>query len=35
MFTAPYFAKAGPSARFFTAANAVGSKIRVFNHRGI
>jgi hypothetical protein len=34
-FTAPYCAKASPSARFVSAANAVSSKIGVFNHHGI
>jgi len=34
-FTAPYCAKASPSARFVSAANAFDSKTVVFNHHGI
>jgi hypothetical protein len=34
-FTAPYCAKASPSARLVTAAKAVDSKNDVFNHQGI
>jgi hypothetical protein len=34
-FTVPYCAKVSPSARFISAANAVGSKTGVFNHHNI